>query len=146
LLKLRHLRIVPDLGVEHQVIRGRKNQVEGSSRCGSGGLRHVHLSFEPTPFAPASLPEEDIFLVPSDMANVVAARVEVRKLSQVEAVLKASGVRTKKDSSWGAEVVWVPPADGHGIGIEFTEPGSTERAGTPSHSRKPAPVALTVGH
>jgi hypothetical protein len=83
----------------------------------------------------ASLPEGDIFLVPSDTANVVAARVEVRKLSQVEAVLKESGVQTKKGSSCGTEGVWVPPADGHGIWIEFAEPARTEPAGPPSHAR-----------
>jgi hypothetical protein len=70
----------------------------------------------------ASLPEGDLFLIPSVSANVVAARVEVRKLSQVEAVLKASGVQTKKDSSCGTEALWIPPANAHGIWIEFAEP------------------------
>jgi catechol 2,3-dioxygenase-like lactoylglutathione lyase family enzyme len=83
----------------------------------------------------ASLPEGDVFLIPSDTANVVAARVEVRKLSEVEAVLKASGVQTKKDSSCGTEAVWVAPANGHGIWIEFAERDRTERAGTTSHLR-----------
>jgi len=79
----------------------------------------------------ASLPEGDLFLVPSDTTNVVAARVEVRQLSRVEAVFKANGVQTKRESSCGTEAVWVPPAGAHGIWIEFAEPGGTERAGTP---------------
>lgn len=83
----------------------------------------------------ALLPEGDLYLIPYRRTNVVAARVEVRKLSEAEAVLKASGVQTKKDSSCGARAVWVPPAGGHGIWIEFAESEGAQPAGTPSHSR-----------
>ena len=83
----------------------------------------------------ASLPEGDLYLIPSHGTNVVAARVEVRKLSEAEAVLKASGGQTKKDSSCGTRAVWVPPARGHGIWIEFAEPDRTQRAGTSSLSK-----------
>jgi hypothetical protein len=67
----------------------------------------------------ALLPEGDLYLVPSAKENVVAARVEVRSLAEVEAVLKANGVPTKKDSSCGTGAVWVPPVSAHGIWIEF---------------------------
>lgn len=70
----------------------------------------------------AAFPGGDLYLIPSDKANVVAARVEVRKLSDAEVVLKTSGVPTKKDSSCGSEAAWVAPAHGHGIWIEFAEP------------------------
>ncbi len=69
----------------------------------------------------ASLPEGELYLVASRTAAVVAARVEVRNLSDAEAVLKTNGVPTKKDSSCGSEGAWVPPARGHGIWIEFAE-------------------------
>ena len=80
----------------------------------------------------ASFPEGDLYLVPFDIPNVVAARVEVRKLSDVEKVLKRNGVPAERDSGCGTEAIWVAPAHGHGIWIEFAEPDVTERAGTPA--------------
>jgi Glyoxalase-like domain len=77
----------------------------------------------------ASLPEGDLYLVPLAADRVVAARVEVRSLSDVEDVLNANGVPTKKDSSCGTEAVWVPPENGHGIWIEFALPEETKRTG-----------------
>ena len=105
-----------------QVLKGLRVPIARSSSCGVLG----------TASGMWRLPEGDLYLVPSDSANVLAARVEVRKLSTVEAVLKANGVPMKKDSSCAPEAVWVPPASGHGIWIEFAEPDRTERAGTPS--------------
>jgi hypothetical protein len=77
----------------------------------------------------ASLHEGDLYLVPMATKTVVAARVEVRSILEVEAVLKANGVPTKKDASCGTGTVWVPPASAHGIWIQFAEPDGAIRTG-----------------
>ena len=69
----------------------------------------------------ASLSEGDLVLVPSTV-NVTAARVEVRALSAVEAVLKTHGVPARKDPACGTGALWIPPSSAHGIWIEFAEP------------------------
>lgn len=76
----------------------------------------------------ATLPEGDLYLVPSDATNVLAARVEVRRLSDVEAVLKANGIPLKKDTACDEDAVWVPPSQAHGIWIEFAGPRAPEQA------------------
>jgi hypothetical protein len=70
----------------------------------------------------ATLPEGDLYLVPSAVTNVVAARVEVKSLAALEAILKTSGVPMKKDIACSA--VWVAPESAHGIWIEFAAPRS----------------------
>lgn len=80
----------------------------------------------------AALPEGNLYLVPSDATTVVAARVEVRRLDDVEAALKANGVPMKKDTACDGAAVWVPPSRAHGIWIEFAGPGTPEPAGTRS--------------
>lgn len=76
----------------------------------------------------AALPEGDLYLVPSDGATVVAARVEVRRIEDLEAALKANGVAMKKDTACDGASVWVPPSRAHGIWIEFARPRGPEAA------------------
>ncbi len=103
------VRDTPEL---REVLKGLEIQLSEVSSCrilgDSKGIR-------------AALPEGDLYLVPSQTTDVVAARVEVRKVSEVEAVLRANGIPIKKDSTCGTAGVWVPPANAHGIWIEFAE-------------------------
>ena len=80
----------------------------------------------------AALPEGNLYLVPSGATTVVGARVEVRRLEDLEASLKANGVPMKKDTACDGAAVWVPPSRAHGIWIEFASPGAAEPAGTRS--------------
>lgn len=80
----------------------------------------------------AALPEGNLYLVPSDATTVVAARVDVRRLDDLEASLKANGVPMKKDTACDGIAVWVPPSRAHGIWIEFAGPGAPEPSGTRS--------------
>lgn len=70
----------------------------------------------------AALPEGDLYLVPSVKATVVAARVEVRKIGDVEMVLKANGVPMTKYPACDKNAVCVPPSFAHGLWIEFAAP------------------------
>ena len=70
----------------------------------------------------ATLPEGDLYLVPSGTTTVVAARVEVQSFSDVETVLKTSGIPLKKDTACDGDALWVPPSGAHGIWIEFAGP------------------------
>lgn len=81
----------------------------------------------------APLPEGDLYLVPSEATTVVAARVEVRKLDDLEASLKANEVPMKKDTACDGAAVWVPPSHAHGIWVEFAGPAAPEPAGIRSH-------------
>jgi hypothetical protein len=78
----------------------------------------------------ATLPEGDLYLVPSDTANVLAARVEVRRLSDAEAALKTNGVPMKKDTACDGDAVWVPPSRAHGMWLELTGPRAPKPAST----------------
>ncbi|HSS96048.1 MAG TPA: VOC family protein [Terriglobales bacterium] len=74
----------------------------------------------------AALPEGNLYLVASDDANVIAATVEVRELSAVETSLKQSGIPVRRDPTCGIDAVWIPPANGHGIWIEFVSARGNE--------------------
>jgi len=65
-----------------QVLKGLRVPLTPTSACGVLGVKRVIR---------ASLPEGDLYLLPSATETVVAARVEVRSISEVEAVLKANG-------------------------------------------------------
>jgi hypothetical protein len=80
----------------------------------------------------ASLREGDLYLIPSATETVVAARVEVRSVSEVEAVLKANEIPQKEEPSCGRQSVWVSPVNAHGIWIEFRGLGGTKRSRTNS--------------
>ena len=80
----------------------------------------------------AALPEGNLYLVPSDATTVVAARVEVRRLEDLEALLKANGVPMKKDTACDGAAVWVPPSRAHGIWIEFAGLGAPGPSGARS--------------
>jgi hypothetical protein len=66
----------------------------------------------------ATLPEGDLYLVPSGTTTVV----EVQRLSDVETVLKTNGISLKKDTACDGDALWVPPSRAHGIWIEFAGP------------------------
>lgn len=70
----------------------------------------------------AVLPEGDLFLVSSASANVLAARIEVRRLDDVVALLKANGITIRRDPASDTEAAWIPPSNAHGIWIEFISP------------------------
>lgn len=78
----------------------------------------------------AALPEGELYLVPSGATTVVAARVEVRRIEDLEAALKATGMPMKKDTGCDGAAVWVAPSRAHGIWIEFAGPGASEPTGT----------------
>lgn len=80
----------------------------------------------------AALPEGNLYLVPSGATTVVAARVEVRRLDDLEAALKANRVPMKKDTACDEAAVWVPPSRAHGIWIEFAGLSAPGPAGTRS--------------
>jgi len=81
-----------------------------------------------TPTLRATLPEGDLYLVPSAKANVLAARLEVQHLADVEAVLRANGIQAKNDATCGENGVWVPPSRAHGIWLEFVGPRPSLRS------------------
>ena len=74
----------------------------------------------------AALPEGNLYLVPSRETTVIAARVEVRRIGEVEAALKANQVPMTKDPACDEDAVWVPPSFAHGIRIEFAGPHALE--------------------
>ncbi|KAA6464835.1 VOC family protein [Acidobacteria bacterium AB60] len=83
----------------------------------------------------ASLPEGDLYLVRPGSASVIAARVEVRGLSALKAVLDEAKVQTKIDKRCGREAVWVAPAVAHGIWLGFAEAEGTAPTEAASHPR-----------
>jgi catechol 2,3-dioxygenase-like lactoylglutathione lyase family enzyme len=70
----------------------------------------------------ATLPEGHLYLVPSAATNVVAARIEVRSLAALEAVLNTNGVPMREYGFCHA--AWVAPSSAHGIWLQFVEAGS----------------------
>jgi len=66
----------------------------------------------------ASLPEGDLFLMPSKV-TVAAARIEVRFLSDIENILRSNGIPMKVGEACDNKSLWVPPSTAHGIWVEF---------------------------
>jgi hypothetical protein len=69
-----------------------------------------------------ALPEGNIYLVPSARANVVAARIEVRSLAGLEALLKRNHISVRTDDACDPGALWIPPMNAHGIWLEFVQP------------------------
>jgi len=67
----------------------------------------------------AMLPEGNVYLVPSASANVVVARIEVRSLRTLLAVLKRNNVPVAKGITCDRGAIWISPATAHGIWLEF---------------------------
>ena len=70
----------------------------------------------------ATQPEGSLYRMPSDTTNVVAAGVEVRRLSDVETVPRTNGVPIKKDTDCDEDALGISPSRAHGIWIEFARP------------------------
>ena len=70
----------------------------------------------------AALPEGNLYLVPSGKATVIAARVDVRKIGDIKAVLKANAVPMTEYPACDKDAVCVPPSFAYGIWIEFAAP------------------------
>ena len=100
----------PDL---RGVLKGLGARLTSAGSCGVIGV---------TSGIRATLPEGDLYLVPSGTTTVVAARVEVQSFSDVETVLKTNRIALKKDTACDGDALWVPPSRAHGIWIEFAAP------------------------
>lgn len=70
----------------------------------------------------ASLPEGNLYLVPSAPANVVLARVEVRSLATLKSVLKRNKLPIARGILCDPAAIWISPKNAHGIWIEFVGP------------------------
>jgi hypothetical protein len=70
----------------------------------------------------ATLPEGNVYLVPSASANVVVARVEVRSLATLESVLKNNRVMIARRIACDPRAIWISPKIAHGIWLEFVGP------------------------
>lgn len=66
-----------------------------------------------------TLPEGNVYLVPSASANVVGARVEVRSLATLESLLEKNKVPITKTAKCDADAIWIAPTTAHGIWLEF---------------------------
>jgi hypothetical protein len=69
----------------------------------------------------AALPDGNVYFVPSAAANVVAARVQVRSLVTLKAILNRNSIPAKRDRGCDPSALWVSPAHAHGIWLEFVE-------------------------
>jgi hypothetical protein len=67
----------------------------------------------------AIFPEGNVYFVPSASATVVVARVEVRSLRTLRAVLRRNNVPVAKGIKCDPDAVWISPATAHGIWLEF---------------------------
>ena len=94
-------------------------------------LRSLGMSLIPTqrcpPISPpesnvATLPEGDVYLVPSALATVVVARIEVRNLVTLKSVLKKNKVPMTNHVTCDPGAVWISPTIAHGIWLEFVGP------------------------